>query len=221
MHVHRTIDDILDYPTDLSETTLKSRRRRPVRHPRRPDHLHNPQQAGLQVGIDQKSPNRVSPYALHWSTPLANMRAHRCRCSSAHMPINLHNPRTCTMPVVAIVNQKGGTGKTTLATNLAWALAQHSDVLLMDADPQSSSRNWAAGDVPLPPNLTVQDAIHEQLPQLVSHMAREYCPASTILADLSSISFAGSPPWQGQRWRRPGQSRRVAVLRQSGRRGAS
>ena len=90
------------------------------------------------------------------------------------MPINLHNPRTCTMPVVAIVNQKGGTGKTTLATNLAWALAQHSDVLLMDADPQSSSRNWAAGDVPLPPNLTVQDAIHEQLPQLVSHMAREY-----------------------------------------------
>ena len=42
------------------------------------------------------------------------------------------------------------------------------------------------------------------------------CPASTILADLSSISFAGSPPWQAQRWRRPGQSRRVAVLRQSG-----
>ncbi len=35
------------------------------------------------------------------------------------------------------------------------------------------------------------------------------CPASTILADLSSISFAGSPP-------RPQQSRRVAVLRQSG-----
>ena len=35
------------------------------------------------------------------------------------------------------------------------------------------------------------------------------CPASTILADLSSISFAGSPPW-------PQQSRRVAVLRQSG-----
>ena len=42
------------------------------------------------------------------------------------------------------------------------------------------------------------------------------CPASTILADLSSISFAGSPPWQAQRWRRPRQSRRVAVLRQSG-----
>ncbi len=46
--------------------------------------------------------------------------------------------------------------------------------------------------------------------------AMDECPASTILADLSSISFAGSPPWQAQRWRRPRQSRRVAVLRQSG-----
>ena len=43
---------------------------------------------------------------------------------------------------------------------------------------------------------------------MMSRLLR-WCPASTRFADLSSISFAGSPP-------RPGQSRRVAGLRQSG-----
>ena len=42
------------------------------------------------------------------------------------------------------------------------------------------------------------------------------CPASTILAESSSTKFAGSPPLPGQRWLRPQQSRRVAVLHQSG-----
>ena len=46
------------------------------------------------------------------------------------------------MPVVAIINQKGGTGKTTLATNLACALADKDQVLLLDADPQASAQDW-------------------------------------------------------------------------------
>ena len=46
------------------------------------------------------------------------------------------------MPVIAIVNQKGGTGKTTLSTNLARAFAETSMVLLLDADSQGSARDW-------------------------------------------------------------------------------
>ena len=45
---------------------------------------------------------------------------------------------------VAVPNQKGGAGKTTLATNLAHALLRGgSEVLLVDADPQGSARDWS------------------------------------------------------------------------------
>ena len=40
------------------------------------------------------------------------------------------------MPVIAIVNEKGGTGKTTLSTNLAVAFARDQTVFLLDADAQ-------------------------------------------------------------------------------------
>ena len=47
------------------------------------------------------------------------------------------------MPVVAIVNQKGGTGKTTLSINLSSAFAEIYPTLLLDADPQGSALDWA------------------------------------------------------------------------------
>lgn len=49
------------------------------------------------------------------------------------------------MYVIAVLNQKGGSGKTTIATHLARALQLGGkDVLLVDSDPQGSARDWAA-----------------------------------------------------------------------------
>jgi chromosome partitioning protein len=51
------------------------------------------------------------------------------------------------MPTVAVLNSKGGAGKTTVATCLARALEAYGDsVLLVDSDPQGSTRDWHAID---------------------------------------------------------------------------
>lgn len=72
--------------------------------------------------------------------------------------------------VIAILNQKGGVGKTTLAVHLATALARQSmSVLLLDADPQGSALDWAAarhGDPLFPVVGLPKPSIHKELPSL-------------------------------------------------------
>ncbi len=44
--------------------------------------------------------------------------------------------------IIAVINQKGGTGKTTLALNLSAGLALRGSTHLVDADPQRSITQW-------------------------------------------------------------------------------
>ena len=49
------------------------------------------------------------------------------------------------MQTIVIANPKGGSGKTTLATNIAgWIAGKRQRVALVDADPQRSSAQWLA-----------------------------------------------------------------------------
>lgn len=47
------------------------------------------------------------------------------------------------MPIITIANQKGGVGKTTIATNLVVALSKKGTVVLVDADDQQSAVKWS------------------------------------------------------------------------------
>lgn len=81
--------------------------------------------------------------------------------------------------IVAIVNSKGGVGKSTLAGSLAgWLHAHGHSVILADCDTQQSSSEWISEAIPTLPTvrLTNADQVLDELPVL----ARE---AEFVIAD--------------------------------------
>lgn len=77
------------------------------------------------------------------------------------------------MPVVVFAGQKGGTGKSTLAINVAAELVERGlAVLLVDADGQGSARTWAAVAAelgnPVPDHIAAGADMHRTLPLVVA-----------------------------------------------------
>lgn len=83
------------------------------------------------------------------------------------------------MRTIAIINQKGGSGKSTIAVHLATAFQMHgTDALVLDLDPQASATEWhdARADK-LPHVESIQPA---RLGKVVEH-AREIGTGALIL----------------------------------------
>lgn len=73
------------------------------------------------------------------------------------------------MKIIAVINEKGGTGKSTISTNIATALHRRGGkVVLVDADPQGTARDWREGS---PEGANLPPVIALDRPQMLSSIS--------------------------------------------------
>ncbi len=100
------------------------------------------------------------------------------------------------MPVIALVGNKGGAGKTTLAVNLAAALGRLAATAVIDADPQGSALQWhtIADNERAPPVFEGEEALGDQAADLESRYRYVVidCPPSVHAAQThAALRTAG------------------------------
>jgi chromosome partitioning protein len=99
--------------------------------------------------------------------------------------------------IISVQNQKGGVGKTTLAIHLSHALSlDESQVLLVDADPQGSARDWALARKDEKPPFEVvgldRPTIHRDLPALASKFEHVVIDGPPRVSDLARSAIAAA-----------------------------
>ena len=99
--------------------------------------------------------------------------------------------------VIAVVNQKGGAGKSTLAMLLAGSLADDGRrVLVADADPQNTSLRWASAGEGFPAeveDVSAEDKLHKHLKKRLDqfdYIVIDTPPAATAAATASALRIA-------------------------------
>ena len=120
--------------------------------------------------------------------------------------------------IVALLNQKGGVGKTTLATHRRELAMRGQHVVLLDADPQGSSLDWTQrrNQQNLPRLFSAvgwhrRNALHQEAPELArraDHVIIDGPPRIAALARSALLAAGGDADpvqpahylWASARW---------------------
>ena len=91
------------------------------------------------------------------------------------------------MRVLAVLNQKGGSSKTTIATNLAVAFQRDGyRVAIIDADPQGTASEWGARQEDTPPVFGAdRPTLHRDLPELADSFDIAIIDGAPTLEDMA------------------------------------
>lgn len=114
--------------------------------------------------------------------------------------------------IISVVNQKGGSGKTTVSMQLAGSLSHRNfKVLVVDADPQGTATRWAASaqdNQPFPAAVVGLSAASAKVHREVQKFVNNYdfiiidCPpaadspvpqSALLIADLALVPIIPSP----------------------------